>query len=100
MASFVKVATTAELRSGEGKVVDVGGRAIALFHCDGQWYATDNTCPHRGGPLGEGSVSGMTVTCPWHGWEFDVSTGQCTLTDAKINAYPVKIDGEDVLVSL
>ena len=101
MAQFTKVASRSEISPGQGKVVEVGGRTLAVFNCDGSFYATDNTCLHRGGPLGEGSLSGTTVICPWHGWEYDVKTGACG-TDAsqKVQTFSVKVEGDDVLVSL
>ncbi len=96
-----KVAKTSEIPAGSGKVVEVGGRAIAVFNCDGTFYAIDNTCKHRGGPLGEGTLSGKTVTCPWHGWEYDVSTGACQLDGSiKVQKFPVTVEGDDILVSI
>jgi len=50
---------------------------IALFNLDGQIHALDNTCPHAGGPLGEGTIEGEHITCPWHGWKFHIPTGVC-----------------------
>jgi nitrite reductase (NADH) small subunit len=70
-----KVADVGDLAAGEGRVVDVDGRSLAVFNVDGRFYAIDNTCPHRGGPLGEGDVDGTIVVCPWHGWRWDVTTG-------------------------
>ncbi len=101
MAEMVKVASRSEIPSGQGKVVEAGGRTLAVFNCDGSFYATDNTCLHRGGPLGEGSLAGSTVTCPWHGWEFDVKTGACG-TDAsqKVQTFPVKVEGDDIFISV
>ena len=49
------------------------GRVIALFNVDGTFYALDGVCPHQGGPLGQGTLEGCIVTCPWHGWQFDVT---------------------------
>ena len=101
MPTLTKVAKTSEIPSGSGKVVEVGGKAIAVFHCDGKFYATDNACKHRGGPLGEGSLSGTTVTCPWHGWEYDVTSGACQM-DASITVqtFDVKVEGDDIFVSI
>ena len=65
MADFVKVANTNEIEPGQARLVDVKGKQIALFNVDGQFFALDNTCTHRGGPLAEGEVSGHEVTCPW-----------------------------------
>ena len=101
MAVLTKVAKRSEIPAGTGKVVDVEGKAIAVFNCDGTFYAIENTCKHRGGPLGEGMLSGTSVTCPWHGWEYDVTSGVCSM-DASIKnqTFAVKVDGDDVLISL
>jgi len=101
MAQLVKVATTSEIPAGTGKVVEAGGKTLAVFNCDGAFYAIDNTCLHRGGPLGEGSLSGTSVTCPWHGWEYDVTSGACSMNTAlKVQKFDVKVQGDDVLVLL
>ena len=101
MAQFTKVATKADIPSGSGKVVEAGGKTIAVFNCDGTYYAVDNTCKHRGGPLGEGSLSGKTVTCPWHGWEYDVTSGECTMdASIKVQKFDVKVEGVDLLISI
>jgi 3-phenylpropionate/trans-cinnamate dioxygenase ferredoxin component len=101
MASFIKVATRAEVADGTGKTVDAAGKPIALFNVGGKFYAIDNTCKHRGGPLGEGELDGIHVTCPWHGWEYDVTTG-ANLDDpnVKLGCYPVKLDGDDILIEM
>ena len=97
---FAKVAKASDIPAGGAKVVEVGGKAIAVFNCEGQFYAIANTCQHRGGPLGEGALSGKTVTCPWHGWEYDVTTGACTFDPSvKNQTFQVKVEGDDVLVS-
>ena len=77
MSEFIKVAKTADLASGQGMVVEVGGRAIALFNVNGEYFALDNICPHRGGPIGEGYVDchNGTVQCPWHGSCFKMTDG-------------------------
>ena len=101
MASFSKAAKVSELPKGTGKTVEVDGKSIALFNCDGKWYAMDNACAHHGGPLGEGMVSGKTVTCPWHGWEYDIPTGQCAMDASVTNQqYEVKIEGDDILIAV
>lgn len=101
MAEFVKVATTSDIAVGTGKVVEAGGKTLAVFRCDDGYYAVDNTCRHRGGPLGEGALSGTTVSCPWHGWEYDVASGACSMDDSlRVATYPVKVEGNDVLVSV
>jgi len=62
-----KIAETKDLPPGSGTIVEAGGRTLALFNVDGTFYAIDNTCLHRGGPLGEGDLDDTIVTCPWHG---------------------------------
>ena len=76
MAGFIKVAKVADLPEGSGKLIEAGGKQIALFNAGGKFFAIDNACKHRGGPLAEGELEGTTVTCPWHGWEYDVTTGE------------------------
>lgn len=102
MARTVKVAQVGDVSPGQGKVVQADGRAIALFNVDGTFYAVDNTCTHVGGPLGEGALIGEQVTCPWHGAEFNVTTGKMLSPPAKsdVRTYPVEIDGDDVLIEL
>ncbi len=76
MSDFVAVIPAADVPPGTARTVEVRGIRIALFNVDGTFYAVDNTCPHAGGPLGEGKLNGGIVECPWHGWRFDVRTGQ------------------------
>jgi nitrite reductase (NADH) small subunit len=101
MTRLISVAKVDEIPAGTGKEVVVGDRIIAIYHVGGQFYALDGICPHAGGPLGEGSLSGPIVTCPWHGWQFDVRTGQSCL-NAKIRhpSFPVTIDGNEILVDV
>jgi len=100
MSSFVSVAKVNDVPPGQGKTVQVAGKNIALFNVDGSFYAIDETCLHRGGPLGEGELTGHLVTCPWHGWKYDVRTGiSITNPAAKVNCYETKIEGEDLSIS-
>lgn len=101
MAEFKKALSKSELVPGSGKTVEIEGNQIALFNLEGKFFALNNTCVHRGGPLGEGDISGNVVTCPWHAWEYDITTG-CTLNDPskKVNSYEVKLEGDDVLVKV
>jgi nitrite reductase (NADH) small subunit len=71
----VTVAREGEIAPSQGRQVTVDGRWIALFNVDGGYHAIDGLCLHRGGPLAEGMLSQCIVTCPWHGWQFDVTTG-------------------------
>jgi NAD(P)H-dependent nitrite reductase small subunit len=101
MAVFVKVAKASEIPDGSGKTVDAGGRKIAVFNAGGNFYAIDDACRHRGGPLGEGEVYGTRVVCPWHGWEYDFSTG-CNVDDPsmKLPCFAVRVEDGDVLVEV
>ena len=98
---WVKVAETNSLEDGEAKTVHVNGRAIALYKINNQFFATTNTCPHKGGPLGEGFLEDKIINCPWHGWKFDVTTGVAVLVPTvKIKTYKVKVEGNDVMVEV
>ena len=100
MADYVKVAKTNEIEPGQARLVDVKGKRIALFNVDGQFFAVDNTCTHKGGPLAEGEISGHEVTCPWHGATFDVRTGEVVDLPAQrgIARYGVRVTGIDIEV--
>lgn len=101
MGQFTKVATKADVDKGCGKVVEVDGKQIALFNNEGSYFAVDNTCAHQGGPLGEGSLTDKIVTCPWHGWEFDITNGECQIDPSvKISKYAVKLEGDDILIDV
>lgn len=101
MPNFVKVGSASDLKPGENKVVNVNGTEVALFNVDGEFFAISNTCPHRGGPLGEGFTEGDVVACPWHGWRFNVKTGiSPVMPTAKVQTYQVKLENNDVLVSV
>jgi len=101
MAEFVKVAEVGDLAPGQGRVVEVNGKSIALFNVGGRFHAMDNTCRHRGGPLGEGDLEGSVVTCPWHGWQYDVTTGANKANPAiKVEIYPVRVEGAEVKVAV
>ena len=97
----VRVAGGGEVPAGEGRVVEVAGRTLAVFNVEGRYYAIDNVCPHRGGPLGEGDLDGTAVSCPWHAWRFDVTTGANVNNPAvKVSCYPVTEDAGGIFVHL
>jgi nitrite reductase/ring-hydroxylating ferredoxin subunit len=97
-----KIGAASGILAGRGRTVDVGGKSIAVFNIGGNFHAIDNACTHVGGSLGNGSLDGTTVTCPWHGAQFDVTTGEVKGPPARrgVKTYPVKVDGEDLVVSL
>ncbi len=95
------VAHVADLPPGAAKQVTVNGMEIALFNVGGKLCAIADTCPHRGGPLSDGALAGTTLSCPWHAWDFDVTTGACiTNPAASVKTYPVEVQGSDVLVTV
>ena len=97
----VSVGKAGDLLPGEGRVIDAGGKTLALFNVDGSYYAIDNTCSHRGGPLGEGDLDGRVVTCPWHGWRWDVTTGANANNPAvRVACFPVTVEGGEILVEV
>jgi nitrite reductase/ring-hydroxylating ferredoxin subunit len=101
MATRVKVAAAVDVAVGEARVVEASGKPIALVNADGTFYAVDNTCLHRGGPLGEGELDGLILTCPWHGWRWDVKTGANTNSPAvTLTCYPVSVEDGAVYVEL
>jgi NAD(P)H-dependent nitrite reductase small subunit len=96
---FVRVARVADVPPGSAIPVRVGERAVALFHVDGTFYALDNACPHKGGPLCEGAVAGKHVICPWHDWTFSLEDGRMTFGDyALLDVYDVRVEGEDIVI--
>ena len=100
-SGLTRVTTVAEVPPGAGRVVDVESRALAIFNVDGQYFVVDNTCPHRGGPLGDGDLDGPVVRCPWHGWAWDVTTGANVNNPAvRIGCYPVTVREGVVFVRL
>ena len=96
-----RVAAVADVPPGTSKEVLAGDRIVALFNVDGTFYALDGICPHNGGPLGEGTLEGCVVTCPWHGWQFDVTTGaNCLNARIQHSTFAARVEGNDVLVDV
>ena len=101
MPEFKKAAAAADIPPGTGKCVTIDGKEIAVFNVDGAFHAVANTCLHMGGPLGEGGLEGCVVKCPWHAWEFDVTTGKAVKQDGmNLARYEVKLEGSDVWVGV
>ncbi|MDQ4019915.1 MAG: Rieske (2Fe-2S) protein [Actinomycetota bacterium] len=110
-----RVCAVSDLAPGERLVRELNGRSVGIFNVDGRFYALHNRCPHRGGALCLGPVTGTTVTagdfrygydregriirCAWHGWEFEIETGRA-LVDPKMRArtFPVVVEDDDVYV--
>lgn len=98
----VKVANVSDVPEGSATTVDVSGVTVALFHRPDGWCAIEHTCPHSGGPLAEGDVEDHVVTCPWHGSQFDIRSGDLIMGPAErpVRAFQVAIEGEDVTLEL
>lgn len=96
------VAKVSDIPEGKCQAFEVNGQEIAVFNVGGEFKATDDFCRHKGGSLGEGALDGKTVTCPLHGWQYDVTTGECLADDTvkKLTLYPVKIVGDRIGVEL
>ena len=96
---FQRAISASALSPGEATEVEVGGREIAVINVGGQFYAIDNRCPHADGPLGEGMVQDEIIICPWHQWEFDVTTGEY-LDDPTIcvDRFETKVEDGEVFV--
>ncbi len=102
MGELIKVATLSEIPPGTCLHVEVAGREVAIFNVEGTISAMGGTCTHKGGPLGDGELDGTVVTCPWHGAQFDVTTGQVVGPPAAQNepTYEVVVEGEDISVEV
>ena len=112
MAKYV-VATVDEIPPGQRKMVEVAGRSIGVFNVGGEFFALRNRCPHQGGPLCVGPLGGFVsssgpgeytysrqgemLRCPWHGWEFDIRTGQSWFDPAgvRVRRYAVTVEGDE-----
>jgi len=101
MSDFVRLCSKADLpEDGEAKEIPLGDKVICVANVNGEISAMENTCLHRGGPLGQGVISNGKVVCPWHGWAWDPKTGEAGPPGAKVAVYPVKIEDGDVLIEL
>ena len=95
------VGAAEELARAAVQPVTIGRLKLALVHRNGEFSAISGVCNHVGGPLGEGSLDGDYVVCPWHAWTFDVRTGENTVNaELKIPCFPVKVEGDQILVEL
>lgn len=99
MIRYVKAAEVTDFSGGRPKRIVIEETEVALFFINGQFYAVQNECPHQHySALHEGILNGLELTCPMHGWTFNVSTGQATVGGGRLKRYKVKIDGNDVLI--
>jgi nitrite reductase (NADH) small subunit len=102
MPGFVRVTAASELPAqNEAKEFSVGEKVICVANVGGTFTAMDNVCLHRGGPLGQGVVDSGKIVCPWHGWQYDPKTGEAAHNSAmKAKVYPIKVEGDNVMVDL
>ena len=94
---------TTELDSGKMKKVIVDGKEIVISNVDGNYFACDDTCTHSGASLSEGTINNSTITCGWHGAQFDCTTGNLAKFPAKINnlkSYTVTVESEDIFIEI
>ena len=90
-----------DLPDGSCKTIELpGGHELALYHVNGEFYASENFCPHKGAPLAAGRLCNHVIECEWHGWQFDVRTGECLTVDEKISTYEVVVEDGVVKISI
>jgi nitrite reductase/ring-hydroxylating ferredoxin subunit len=96
---YHKVASVQEIKPGSGMSVEVDGDDVAIFNFDGEFYAINDLCPHRGAPLSEGFLDAGKVFCAWHCFDFNLKTGEsATVPSLRVQTYEVKVEGEDVFI--
>lgn len=96
-----RVAKVTDLKDGEAQTAQLEGHSVAVFRLKGKFYAMDNRCPHRGGPLADGHLEGDLVTCPWHAWQFDVTSGKCeNAPEFGQTCYATKVEKDELWVEV
>jgi nitrite reductase/ring-hydroxylating ferredoxin subunit len=100
MGEFVRVASAGDIPPGEMKIVEVDGEEIAIANVSGEFFAFQNECTHRGGPLGEGILMGAVVECPFHAGQFNVRTGEVVAAPPSepVTTYAVQVEGDYIKV--
>jgi nitrite reductase/ring-hydroxylating ferredoxin subunit len=101
VADFVTVGRVQDFVPGQGRMVVVGGRHVALFRLDEGFFAIDNLCLHQAGPLCDGDIENGVVTCPWHGWSYDIRTG-ILVQDGKVGVsrHNTRVVGDQIEIQL
>jgi naphthalene 1,2-dioxygenase ferredoxin component len=102
LTEWVRIASTADVPEGEARAFEIMGLSLALYHVGGEWFCTDNVCTHEFARLTEGWLDGYVIECPLHAGQFDIRTGSglCPPIDVDLKTFAIRIEGEDVLVSL
>lgn len=99
--AFERAAKIEEIPVGQIREIPVSGKPIALANVDGKLFAISSVCLHHGGPLGDGELDGTIVSCPWHGWQYDVTTGKLAQQPSeRVQCYPVELRGDEVFVDV
>lgn len=101
-SEWIRITRIENIPPREGRAIEVGGTKIAIFNLNGRFLTIENACPHKGGPLCDGIVSGTTVVCPLHGWRFDLESGMAVLASepACIATFPTRVEDGVVAVNL
>lgn len=100
--NWIRVTRTESIPLREGRAVQVGDREIAIFNLGDRFVACDNACPHRGGPLADGIVSGNTVVCPLHAYKICLDSGSVVKPDVcvRVDTHEVRVEDGVVLIAL
>jgi nitrite reductase (NADH) small subunit len=100
--AFTRVAGVSEIAPGKAKQVTVNGRKVGIYNVNGTYYALEDTCTHRGAPLSEGECEGTVVVCPWHGAQFDLTSGSHLSPPASrgVANYKVQVVGDEIQVDV
>ena len=96
---WINIAKASEIEPGQNIVVKCDGEDIAIFNAGEEFYAINNTCPHQGGPLNEGVLEDNLITCPWHGWQYDLKSG-CPIITPNLRTYPLRRDGDTLQIAI
>jgi nitrite reductase (NADH) small subunit len=100
MPEFLKIATVQQLPGEDGAAeFNIADKIVCVANVRGEYFALDNVCPHRGGPLGQGTVEGTKIVCPWHGWQIEARTGEANGQPA-VAIYELRIEDGDMLVRM
>ena len=99
--AFLRAAKKDEVPAGTIREFQLNGKTVAVANVAGKLFAISNVCLHRGGPLGQGELDRQIVTCPWHGWQYDVTTGKLVTNPAVgVETYSVEVRGDDIFVDI
>lgn len=101
MPKIVTLCPAQEIPEGSGRQFQLEDREVAVFHMEGEFYAVDGTCPHQGGPLGEGFLYGEEISCPLHGWTFSIRSGKSELMPGEgVACFPVRVESGQIVIEL